>query len=217
MAGTSTLHVWLCLPIRWLVWPPGGKSSCAQLHSAEREIHSCCFKGWIRADLQLSKNVPTNYASVNCLPARPWRGSRNKLFSQQVPLRSGHLVPACLLSVVFSSAHQCVLRNASEQEQSPLQAGKMELSSSKTQVCREELQRQREHSRKRSTSEGWRIERFCSVKRKVKKANEKRSKYSGRRGKGPVVYGKRKAVGWGGEGQGKEDWWWGRRLKMQIN
>lgn len=126
-------------------------------HSAERKIYSCCFKGWIQADLQLGKNVPTNYALVNGLPAWPWRGSRNKLLFGQVLLRSGHLVPVCLLlffSLVFSSANQCRLRNASEQGQSPLQAGKMELSSSEMKVCREELKSQCEHRRKCSISRG---------------------------------------------------------------
>lgn len=58
---------------------------------------------------------------------------------------------------------------------------------------KKELKRQHEHRRKHSTSKGWRIERFCSVKRKVKTANDK-SKCSGSREKRPVVYGRREAA-----------------------
>lgn len=83
-------------------------------------------------------------AEVNCSPG--------KCCSDLVTW--SHSLSPPLLSGVFSSAHPGVLRNASSGGQSPQQAGKKELSSSETKVCREDLKRQHEHRRKRSTSEG---------------------------------------------------------------
>lgn len=93
----KTLYVWLCPPIKWPVWATGGRFSWAQLHGAKRKIYSCCFKGWIQADLQLGKNVskimPWWMVSLpGHQEAAEMNGSPSKYF-----LRFGHLFPACLL------------------------------------------------------------------------------------------------------------------------
>lgn len=191
-----------CLSSRWKVLP----WTTPQCWKRNTQL---LFHGRDLSWPAVGKNVPTNYASVNGLPARPWRSNRNKLLSQQVLLRPGHLSP--LLSVVVCLAHESVLRNASEQGQSPLQAGKkMEFSPSEMKVAKAELKWWQEHRRSAQHQRAEGLRGFAPLRGRWKKLMRKRSK-SGRKGKRPVIWEEK-----GSRRQKAKARKIGRRRKIQI-